>query len=501
MNPRKFLPLLAIALLHSCLPLSAQQTATTQHLDFEQALQIMLGNSHVIKQAGLLQKQRTAELQAAKGLRLPTAGITGSYMSLSDDLHLDLTPVKNAITPLYSALSSYGNFSGVGTYPDAVSTQVVRDQLKQGLQTIQNSNWDELIQNKLFGTVAATVQWPLYTGGKIKAANNAAAIQQREAGEQMDQKSGELVSELAERYFGLCLARQAAIVRSEVLAGMNKHLQDALKMEKQGLIAHADVLNAQVFHAQAERELNKSLHTVLVLNEALANTLAITAADSIIPASSLFYLDTLEPVDYFKSAAIKNNPLLKQVHTKQELVQQELNAAKADQYPAVAIQGMYTIAGADLSPYMPNWMVGVGMKWTLFNGYQHHKKINAIRYKADQVTEATQKAQSDISTAIEKLYTELTMYREQLAALSTAKTFAEEYVKVKEKTFREQMTNATDVVDAQLALSAIRMERLQAMYGFDRTLAVLLQYAGLPLEYPAYLKRTNAIFESYPVKK
>ncbi len=497
---KNFIPYLITALLLIVLQSNAQQIFYYGKLSYDQAVDISLHNSHNIKQVDFLKKENQEEAKAAKALRLPNVGIAAGYFLMSDDIHLDLTPVRDAITPLYGTLSSYGNFSGVGNLSDAASTQVVRGQLKQGLQQVQAAEWDQTIQKKAFGTVAATAMWPIYTGGKIIAANKAAGIKEKEADELLRQKSGELMSELAERYFGLCLAQQAVKVRQDVFNGMENHLNDAVKVEKQALIAHADVLNAQVYHAQAERELSKAKHTVYIMNQALVNTLAINENVNIIPASELFYLDSIESVDYFKANAIKNNPLLQQVQTKKDLAFQGYKAEQADRFPTVAMQGTYNIANIDLSPYIPRWMVGVGAKWTLFEGASRDKKIKAASYKIDQVKEVEQKAQSDIATVIDKLYNELQMYREQLAELTTAKKYAEEYVRVREKAFHEEMTNATEVVDARLALSKVRIERLEAMYGFDKTLSQILQYAGISEQFSSYQNKQGVITESYQSK-
>ena len=478
--------------------LSFSQTSLPEKkLSYDDAVSLTLNNNHSIKQVEFLKKQHEEEAKAAKGLKAPNVGLTAGYFLLSDDIHLDLSPVRGAIAPLYDVLANYGSFSGVANYSDAVSTQIVRTQLKQGLQAIESAEWDKTIQKKNFGVVSASALWPIYVGGKIKAANDAAGIQQKEADEIIHQKNGELISELVERYFGLCLAKQAVLVREDVLKGMNDHLKDALKIEKQGLIARADVLNAQVYQAQAERELNKSKHTADILNQALINTLAVNDHISIDPQTKLFYLEMIEPVEYFKSLAQKSNPLLQQVQTKKELALQGLKAEQAEKYPAIALQGSYNIIDQNYSAYLPKWMIGVGAKWTLFNGYAINKKIKAAAYKTDQIEEAEQKAQSDISTVIDKLYRELEMYKEQLNQLTTAKTFAEEYVRVREKAFHEEMSNATEVVDARLTLSKVRIERLEAMYGYDKTLAQLLQYAGIPQQFSEYQKKQNVVTEFY----
>ena len=475
----------------------AQGLSTDGKLSFDQAMELTLRNSHIIKQAGFLQKEKDQAALAAKSLYSPTVGLTATYMAMSKDISLDLTEVRDAITPLYSTLSNYGHFSGVPGLTEDQSTAAVRSQLATGLKTVQNGDWDPIIQKKMFGVVSATALWPIYTGGKIKAANQAAVIGQKEAGEVLRQKSGEVMSELAQRYFGLCLAKQAVNVRQDAFDGMEKHLQDALKMEKQGLIAHADVLNAQLYHAQAERELSKARHTAFILNQALLNTMATNQDTDIDPVTRLFYLDSIEPVVYFKELALKNNPLLLQVASKKQLTEQGYNIEKSEMYPTIAMQGLYNVVNQDLSPYTPTWLVGVGAKWTLFDGSSRNRKMKVAAFKTDQVKEAEQKGQSDVVTALDKLYSELKMYKEQLSELTTAKSFAEEYLRVREKAFTEEMTNATDVVDARLALAKVRIERLEAMYGYDLTLAHILEYSGIPEQYPDYQKKTGVVTETY----
>lgn len=490
--------LLVVGLLRA----SAQDSIPGMMVSFDQALQLTLQNNHVIKQTQYIQQEKEQALKASRGLYLPNIGISANYIFLSDDLTLDLTPVKDAITPLYSTLANYGTFSGVkntdgSILSDAASTQVVRGKLAAGLTEIENADWNQMIQKKQFGTVAATAQWPLYAGGKIRAANKAAGIERREADELMKQKEGELLSELVERYFGLSLAHQAVMVRQDVLKGMQRHLSDAEKMQRDGLIASAEVLQAKLYNSNADRELKKANRNMQILNEALGNTLALENDTLIQPVTALFYLDSIEPVDYFVKLASDKNPMLMQVESKKQLAGVNYRVQQSEYLPAVAVMGTYDIVNKDLSPYTPDWMVGVGLKWTLFDGASRYRKVKAASAKNDQVGEIQEKAKADVTTMIYKLYNELNMYSEQLAALETSGTFAEEYLRVREKGFREDMTNATEVVDARMALAQVRIERLQVIYGYDLSLAKLLQYAGIPEEFTNYKQRSNVKTEVY----
>ena len=45
----------------------------------------------------------------------------------------------------------------------------------------------------------------------------------------------------------------------------------------------------------------------------------------------------------------------------------------------IAITGLYDIASKDLSPYLPGYLVGIGMKWNLFEGMSQQKKNRGAR--------------------------------------------------------------------------------------------------------------------------
>ncbi len=475
----------------------AKEPAGTRLLTFEQALDLTDQNSHTLKQAGYLQKQKVQEAHAATGLYFPKIGIVADYMAMSDPIHLDLTSVKDAIVPLYQTLSKYGKFGDVPGLPDDAATQVIRGKLAQGLEGIENGDWDQMIQKKQFGVVAATFQWPVFTGGKILAANKAAGIGTKDANENIRQKRGEVITELVERYYGLCLARQAVSVRNDVLTGLEQHLNDAEKMENEGLIAHTDVLHAHVFQAQALRELSKARQTADILNQALQNTLVVDDSMPIEPVSQLFYLDSIEAESHFIELALTNNPLLNQVEIKRQLAVQGYRAERAEYFPTVAFEGAYNIASKDLSTYVPDWVVGVGLKWTLFDWTSRFNKVKAASFQTKQVEEVQEKAKADVGTLVDKLYHELNMYHEQLAELESAQKYATEYLSAREKEFHQDMTNSTEVVDARLALAKVRIERLEVLYDYDLTLARMLEIAGIPQNFEAYCKRADAKTESY----
>ena len=104
---------------------------------------------------------------------------------------------------LYEILGKYGNFSITGL-PDNIATQNVRAKMLDGLNKVNNGEWDKMIQEKQFGAIDATFNWPLYVGGKIRAANKAADIRYTEAQEVHHKSYDSLYNEPLEDLISVC---------------------------------------------------------------------------------------------------------------------------------------------------------------------------------------------------------------------------------------------------------------------------------------------------------
>ncbi len=278
---------------------------------------------------------------------------------------------------------------------------------------------------------------------------------------------------------------------------MKKHLFDSEKLSEQGQIAKVEFLHAQVANSDAERELKKANRDVAIVKRALQNTLVMGDSSDIALASPLFMLKTIEQENYFVSLALENNPQLQQVDSKKNLAATGVKLEKSNYLPTVALTGTYDLANKDLSPYVPEWMVGVGVNLSLFEGNSRYRKLQAARFKEDQVEQAGLKAEEDIRTVIRKLHQQLGMQVEQLEELDKTLEFAKVYVDSREKAFREGLSTSTELVDANLLLAKVKMERLQAMYNYDVTLATLLQVCGMPEKFLGYQTSENVIGEKF----
>jgi len=435
--------------------LSVYSQEITENMTFEEAYQSMTNNNLALKGADSEKKSNEYLRKTTRGLYLPRISLNANYTKFDSDIGVDISAVTGAA-------------GGIGIVPSG------------NLLTPSKL----VIQKEQVAIASIDMIWPIFTGGKIMAANKAMDAKIDEAEFKIDQKKSELNTELVERYYGYRLATRAVDLYQDVLDAMLLHQRDAEKLEENGMISKAQKLYADLSVSKAQAELNHAKNTQNTVAEALKNTIA--QNHPVNPTSELFLNDHIEPVEFFINAALENNPLLKEVDSKKELAKQMHNISTSDYLPTVAIVGNKILADYQLSETIPNWFVGVNLRWTLFDGMARSNKALASKATMDRVDFLQAKAKEDISTLVNKLYNDLTSCVDQLNDLNTTYKFAVEYERVTQKAFSEGFATSKDVVDAQLVLNKVKVGRLKIMNDYVLSLAKLLQYSGKPelfLEY------------------
>ena len=190
--------------------------------------------------------------------------------------------------------------------------------------------------------------------------------------------------------------------------------------------------------------------------------------------------------------AAARNPLLTEVSLKRQLAEENVRAQRSAFLPQVVAMGGGSFYNYQVAGFVPRWAVGVGVNIKLFDGLNREYKYSAAKQTVSRVGELQNKASQDIAVLVEKLYNQMMNYRNQMTSIEASLAFAEEYLRMKNSAFREGMSSATDLIDAELNLAGVRTERLQAAYNFDVLLAQLLEAAGISDEFAAYARRMDA---------
>jgi outer membrane protein TolC len=424
-------------------------------LSFPQALGLMNRNNEELLSAQEETDRRQEERLAAHGLYWPKIEAMGRYTRIDEPISIDLNGIRETILKLHPAV------------PAAAVPPFLLD-----------------VQDRSFWRAQIAMTWPVFTGGKIISANRAAAARFHYAQEQQRQAVDRLTSDIVKRYFGLQLALQVRDVRGDVLEGMKRHAYEAGRLEEEGLIARTERLHADVALAEADRELKRAERDVEIARIALQNIVSV--CDDLTPSSPLFITDIPESLAYFQERALKSHPAIGQIGAQLELAHQNLQAEKARWSPDIYLFGVRELYREDLTLLEPDWAAGIGASFTLFEGFSGLHNTRAARHLEQKTAYLQQKVQRNILTLSEKKFHEMLKAREQFDALQASQELNEENLRTKRLSFREGLSTSLDVVDAQLALSRTRVQRLQAAYDFDAALAEFLEACGMSSRFEDY---------------
>ncbi len=431
--------------------------AFSQTLSYDDARAMMMDNNKKLQ--SLAKQLETADYVKKQtfSMRMPLLNLSGQAVHLNDDLTLDLNGKRDQFATLLGLSSS----------------DVLGD-------------WNFVLQQQNFWSVDLGLKYPVFTGGKINAAIKVADLKSQIKDQEVTKEQNSLLTELTTRYFQFQLANEAVEVRRQALEGTKEHWDNALKLEKNGMKASVESLQAEAANSDAKRELIAAEKDALLARTALEGTLGVDSLSGEL-STSLFLVGQLQPLDYYEDHAAKYFPDINKLFLMQELAEQGVRAKKAAYIPDVALVGNYHLLSDNLSVTEPDWYVGVGFSLPLFDGFKRKNELKQYQATQESVELMKDQALQDIRILVRKQYQELDKQRELTSSLEKDLAFADELRRVREKAFVEGLGTSVDVVDATLYLSSIKLKRLKALYDYDIALAALLETCGESLQFDSYI--------------
>lgn len=437
---------------------AAAQGALPQALSFEEA-RLLLGRESDALAAAEANVRAKRELAAAsRSLRLPELALDTRQMQFQKTLDLPL----GSLAPVAEAFG-------------------IPSPLR-----FRERDW------RLRPIVTATV--PIYSGGQIPAARQAADAAVREADAEREQEAQGQTLKLVQLYFGQQLAQQTVEVRREVRDGLQRHLEDAMRLEEAGFATRAQRLQATVARDQAERDYRQARNQLDTISASLADLLR--SPRPVATRTPLFVITgMLEPQETFREAALAQHPQILRLQALGEQAGAALRVQQARLKPQVYVFGQYDLRREDAMLTDPDWAFGVGVKYTFLSGSNRPRQVNAAREQQFQAEAGLREARNQVAMGVRKAYNELESARQQYELLDSSIALARENLRLQELSFREGQATSLDVIDARLQLGGALVERAHAAYGYDTALAALLEVSGQLERYQEYVRRADKVLD------
>ncbi|WP_262359640.1 TolC family protein, partial [Vibrio mimicus] len=320
--------------------------------------------------------------------------------------------------------------------------------------------------------------WPIFTGGRITAAQDAAQGKEHEAQSQLAMEVQARYEDLAKYYFSVVLAKEVLATRIAVEEGLAQHRDNAVKLEQQGQIAHVERLQAEASLDKAKVERKKAQKTLDIAQSALTQILG--ASDPVEPNGTLFINTSLPPMQAFIDQTLNTYPGLSLLDAKEKQASSLIKAEQGKYYPNVYLYGDYSLHEDDslASQMKPDWLVGVGVSIPLIENTGRSEQVKAANSAVNQVRYLKAQAKQDLNVLVEKTYLEAEQALEEVTGLNSSLHLAQENLRLRQKAFSQGLSTSVDVVDAELYLASIRTQQSLASFNYLISLNKLLALAS-----------------------
>ncbi|GAB2661163.1 TolC family protein [Vibrio panuliri] len=438
-----------LSLLFSCLVLSP--VAHSAAISFDEAWQLLQQDNNSIA-AQRANVERYQHLQSATDdLNLPKVTVGANYTRLDQDI----------------TVSGKQLFDSTGAHVPTLPPPF--NQLLAGLGSVTST-----VSERDIFTSSIRAIWPIFTGGRISAAQSAAEGKTDEAKSQLAMETQARYEDLSKYYFSVVLAQEVVKTRELVEQGLTKHRDNALKLQQQGQIARVERLQAEAALDKAKVERKKAQKSLEIAQAALSEILNQTT--TVEPSGQLFINQNLPPLSAFVDQTLTTYPGLDLLDAKEKQATSLIKAEQGKYYPEVYLYGDYSLHEDDslASQMKPDWLVGVGVNVPLFDNSGRSDQVQAAHSAVSQVRYLKAQAKQDLSVLVKKTYLEAQQAQEEVTGLSSSIDLAKENLRLRQKAFSQGISTSTDVVDAQLYLASVQTQRAAASFNYLLSLSKLL---------------------------
>ena len=448
-----------------CFPLSLQAQKGKHFLTLQEAAELMNRNNPTLQMADKAVGIARGERQKLNAFWYPMLNASGMVVHLSNKVEVK-QPLNTYTEPAKEFIQSV--IPG-----EEFITSILNQAGKYTLSF-------PLLQQNLT-SIDATISWPVFTGGKRMYATRIGNRMVDMAQVGQAETRALLQTELIETYYALQLANKILEVKEQTYQSLQQHYDHALKLEANGLITKAERLFAEVNRQEAKREWETAKQERDVAHRALCSLLDIQKEVDILPISPLFVTENLPDSLYFKSLIPSTNYAMNRIRLEESIVENRLRISKSAYFPSIALLGKQTLYAHNVPRnLMPRTLIGIGFTWNLFDGLNREADVRVSRLAQETIELEKEKVKNTLDVMVQKLYSQMKEAEEEVSTLQTTIAMSEELLRIRRKSFEEGMATSTEVVDAEVMLSNVRIAMLLAHYQFDVSLASLCSVCGVP---------------------
>ena len=334
-------------------------------------------------------------------------------------------------------------------------------------------------------SLGLSVSQPLYVGGKVGAALQAARTYRTMADQTEAQVRQNVVSGVLQAFNAALLARELEDIANASLAQAQNHLADVRARRQVGAATDYDLLRARVNAANLRPRL------IEAQNGTRAALLQLKQAMGVEPGAEVGIVGAFAPPDTSilarvdAGAALVQRPDVAVSRLNTELQRRAVQIARGDYLPTLAATTSLSFNGnSDEARYnrddwSTSWVAGLSLTFPIFTGFRTGARYQQARVDLCQAETNLRQAEDAAVIEIEMAAMSFRKALEQIATQDLTVGEAREATDIAENLYANGKATQLEVLDVQLALEVARTNLASALYDGAIAHLALQQSLGL----------------------
>jgi len=325
----------------------------------------------------------------------------------------------------------------------------------------------------------------LFASGRVYYAHRAVKKQLAAGGFQEDAVKLGVARRTAETYHGARISASVADVQREALETARAHCEQVRHRFEAGAATRLELLRIEVEVSDLlsrVTEAQKDLETAMTLLRRVTG-LPDDVPVALDPGPDAPPRGEPLPEALLLEQALGARPELRALEQSRAALQDQALSERGRMLPALSLHGSFTYQ----KPYFTvlDWQkiftVGAGLSVPLFDGLAAYRGMCRARAEAETVSLTAVQTRADVRTDVRTALLDMEEARARVGNTEGNVERALQMLSIAEDTYAAGAATSLEVIDAQLAATRARLDRLKALYDY-RIACVRLAYAAGNLE-------------------
>ncbi|MGA9324724.1 MAG: TolC family protein [Salegentibacter sp.] len=427
--------------------------------DLDPRLQELIGKglekSHKINEKEFESQQAVLDQKLAKSVFLPKITVNGNFTRLNDDVSFDEDTQQLLMGTQKLLVKEAAGIPFNSAFPEGLPIQEIPP-----------------IQEKNILKSSVDLDWVLFSG--FKASNALKASKHKEAS--LNYATSALKDKIAlkiiETYDKLGLVNAS----KQVLQTTDDYLKQqeffVKKAIENGLATPIERKKIELARQQLiAKQLEFNHHKTMLIE--LLHQLTGESRESLSGLEP-----QLSPFAEENSAGVEKRDEIKALEEAEKASLYKAKMERSSFIPKLALKGHYELLKEDLSLLDPQWYVGVGVRWNVFDGNQSRLEGKKAEFEARKYREQREEAEEMIELGITQAEQTLESSRQNTKIVQKEIELAEETYEMVDKQYKNDLASIKDVLDALKDLEKAGFKLQESNFQERRAMIDLLHTRG-----------------------